>query len=303
MSGKRRRLSKKEYERLEREDAEREAKARSDSEDRQQKIRVLWGLKGARPQLKEQKLKKLMHSIRLTGGDALIDEVGELVELVALQDREIEYLTQFRDDLEGMRKHCPNELQNLINRVADKTWPALRDEMIKTGRIKPPKPKEMWEYKRVRPPGVGLIESEFGGAGEAEWRRSIPGVFSLHFQGFHYQPTCLDEIFAGRGVNMRRLQELFGVHRNRFPRNLPSIKNGRERSYNHRAVVKIMNALLSAKRKSRGRRLQTWPSDPKVRTRVLSGIKARIKSLSTPEQIKAEFLAVIHRHLPDSAEK
>ena len=77
MSGKRRWRSKKaekEYERLERELAEKKEKARSESEDRQEEIKVLWGLaeqqlgtaknpkerKLKEKQLKAQKLKQLL---------------------------------------------------------------------------------------------------------------------------------------------------------------------------------------------------------------------------------------------------
>jgi hypothetical protein len=60
MSGKRRRrrLSKKEYEQLERKEAQRELDARSESEDRQERIKVRWGLEKQERKLNEQKLKE-----------------------------------------------------------------------------------------------------------------------------------------------------------------------------------------------------------------------------------------------------
>src|SRR5262245_60147326 len=104
----------KEDERLERELAEEKAKDRADSEDRQENIKVLWGLKEQdlkgktynqrerkEREIKSQKLEKVVRSVRaLTDNDAFIGEVEELVELAHLQDREIEYLMQFRRDWE-----------------------------------------------------------------------------------------------------------------------------------------------------------------------------------------------------------
>jgi hypothetical protein len=171
--------------------------------------------------------------------------------------------------------------------------------------------------------GVGLIEYEFGGAGEAEWRKhSLSGQF-----GSPYEPTCLDKIFAGGSVKMHEsegermsfsyfgspehrirepgLQNLFGMHRNRFPKNLPPAKkDGRERWYNYCALVETMRALLlewSGEPKGSAR---LWlRGDPVLRTRVLSGIAARIDSLSMSADIARAFLAVVRHYLPDSAKK
>ncbi len=175
MSGKRRRrrLNKKEYERLERELAEEKEKARSESEDRQERIKVLWGLekqerKLNEQKLKEQKLKKLLKCIRdLAENDELADQLEELVELAGLQDREIDYLTQFRRELERIRAYYPEELKNLSSASAfAEMKPVIEALSAKE------KPKKAWErkrggYRRWFGAGVGLIEYEFGGAAEA----------------------------------------------------------------------------------------------------------------------------------------
>jgi hypothetical protein len=151
---------------------------------------------------------------------------------------------------------------------------------------------------------VGLIEHEF-----RRWRGQLsktdpPWVKYLPLPKL-MPPMCLDDIFAGDTVNMLRLEELFGMNRNRFGR-LPRVKRGRETLYDYRAVLAIMGRLLSEKpsgSKARGRPLGTWLPNSDDRTRVLRGIGARMNSLSLPEQIKAKFLTVIDRHLPDSAKK
>src|SRR5215475_2162653 len=127
--------AKKESERRERELAEKKAKDRSDSEHRQEEIKVLWSLDDEQPrttknlkarelkrkQLKAQKLKQLLRSVEdLTGHDDIVDQVRELVRLVALQDREIEYLMRFRRDWEEIEAHYPGQLENLYTaRVFD----------------------------------------------------------------------------------------------------------------------------------------------------------------------------------------
>jgi hypothetical protein len=374
------RWNKKDVERVKRLLAEGESKARSDSEDRQETIKRLWGLKekdfGAKTyeerklneqKLKEQKFKKLVISVReLAQDNDLIDVVrelrevarlkdrvlswpelcslvGELVELALLQDREIEYLTQFRRELDRFQAHCPEQLKDLRR--------ATTHAEVMQIKFPEPTPKRRYELKRRgyrwAGAGVGLIEYEFGGAREADLRKStilgqagdaVAKILGDAAANREWQrmiaPTCLDDIFRG-GVgevkmlpgfagwppsavdtrtNMRRVQELFGMHRNRFPRRLPSRTRDREIVYDWRAVVMIMDALLSEKpeerKGARGAPRQIWlsdPDDPGLRTRVLSRIEARIKSLSVPEQIKshikAKFLAVVHRHLLDSAHK
>jgi hypothetical protein len=331
MSGKRRRrrLSKKEYEQLERKEAQRELDARSESEDRQERIKLLWGLeeqerKLNEQKLKEQKLKKLLKCIRdLAENDELADQLVELVELAGLQDREIGYLTQFRRELERIRAYYPEKLENLSSAsVFAEMKPLIEALSAKE------KPKKAWERKRGRyrrwPGGVGLIEYEFGGAAEAERRKPLSPLY-----GLPYEPTCLDEIFAGGAVRMRSedvalnpqpsgplapflsktqhkagLEELFGMERHRFGKGLPPNEKGR--AYDYRAVVKIMHRLLSEpredKRPRRGKTLRLWPSNPSLRIRLLIGIHERMQSVSVSEDIWGAFTAVVSFHLTKGIE-
>ena len=340
MSGKRRRqrLSKKEYEQLERKEAQRESDARSESEDRQETIKARWGLKEQdlkaktykerklnEQKLKEQKLKKLLKCIKdLAENDELADQLGELVELVGLQDREIDYLTQFRRDWERIDAHYSDRLENLSSMSLFAELRPLTEKLLA-------EQKPNWEDKRRRyklPGGVGRIEYEFGGAEEAYRRKHslLPGQL-----GSDYEPTCLDNIFAGGTVRMRSeevalnpqpsgplapflsktqhkagLEELFGMERHRFGTGLRSIKKGRERSYDYRAVVKIMHRLLSEPREDkeprRGKTPRLWPGNPALRIRVLIGIHERMESASVSEDIWGAFTAVVCFHLTKGIE-
>ena len=149
------------------------------------------------------------------------------------------------------------------------------------------------------------IEYQFGGAAEAKLREFSP----LSLGNSPYEPTCLDDIFAGATVNMQRLEDLFfAIDRHRLSEALQGVQ---KRRYNYRAVAKIMDVLLSEKprkkRKRRGRSLRNpWlddPNDPNRRSRVLNGIKARINRHSVEEEIRNTFLAVIQCHLPNSGKK
>ena len=330
------------HERLKREIAEHKEKARSESEDRRKGIKALWDLdeqqlKAAKnpkerklkeQELKAKKFKELVRSVRdSTGNDDLVDRVSELIELAGLQDREIEYLTRFRRDWERIQAYDPDLLESLSFQSLFAQLRPFTDKLLPEE-----KPKKAWQRKRGDYKwcgGVGLIEYNFGGAGEADWRKQPLAGLS----GLPYEPTCLDEIFAGGRVHMDNserevvdlvqgrqrilkpgLQLLFGIHRNRFPYNYPATENGRETWYDYRAVVVLMDALLSEESKersgARGAPRRIWlkdRDDSGLQTRVLSGIEARINSLSVPEQIKphikADFLAVVHRHLADSAKK
>jgi hypothetical protein len=319
----------KERERQERELAEKKAKDRADSEDRHEEIKVLWGLddqqfgtaknpkdrKLTEERLKNQKLKDLLKSIRNSReNDNLVDRISELIELVVLQDREIAYLMKFRRDWELIEAHYPDQLENLHG-----TSVFAKLQLLPKQILAHQTPKN-WEYKRRRYnlfSGVGLIEYGFGGAGEAERRKhSLSDPF-----GLPYEPTCLDKIFGGGSVKMHKsngepgLQDLFGMHRNRFSRNLTRFKNDRNRRetlYDYRAVKEIMEALLSEeprerKTPARGSPRRSWPTDSTLRTPMLSRIEARLNGLSVPEQIKphikAELLAIVHHYLPDSAKK
>src|SRR5262249_55725246 len=97
------------------------------------------------------------------------------------------------------------------------------------------------------------------------------------------------------------------LHRNRFPKKLPSRRMGREIVYDWCSIVKIMDALLSEKptRREKGARggsvRKLWLEEPLVRARVLRGIGVRMCSISAPERVKSGFHKIIRRHLPNSA--
>jgi len=331
-----------EHERLKREIAEKRVKACRESEDRQEKIKVLLGLeeqqlravakspkerKLKEKELKSQNLKQLRKSVRdSTDDDDLINQVGELVELAILQDCEIEYLTRFREDWELIRSYYPEQLEELYrNSLMAAVQPFIEKQLAEE------KPGKAWERKRQGynwRGGVGLIEYEFGGRAEAESKKLVlrfPSALGPYAPA--YQPSCLDDILRGGvgGVkmmpsffgqppitvdtctNMRRLQDLFGMNRNRFPKKLRPRRMGTQIVYDYRAVVKIMKALLEKpsqrKRPVRGRPLTLWLGDRDLRTLVLSGIEARLKNLSAPKHIQAAFLPVVRHHLPNSAKK
>jgi hypothetical protein len=137
---------------------------------------------------------------------------------------------------------------------------------------------------------IGLIEYEFGGQAQAR-------AF------LRYDPTSLDGILMGYCVNMEYLETLFGIERHRFPKTLPSIRDGRKVLYSARAVVKIMNALLGEELLERkpeargGSERKLWPSEPDSRKRVLMGIANRARAYSRHKKILAAFMAVVCRHL------
>jgi hypothetical protein len=316
-------VNKRKRERIEQKIAERQTKARSDSEYRQGRIKVLWELdeKKLKPsktsvqkELKRQKLKKLLHSFRdLPSNDEL--SLDELVELVALQDQEIEYLEQFRRKLERINAYDPEQLAFLDSQsLFAELRPYLESLRSKE------KPKQAWEHKRRRyklPSGVGLIEYQFGGAAEAERRKQPLAVYSLPCE-----PTCLDDIFAAGEVRMRSeghkagLEELFGMDSKRFGRGLPSIKKGREVWYDYHAVVKIMHRLLSetqptSKAPKRGKALGLWLNDRSegmlgpngiVARRVLTEIAARSDRLAVSDDIRDAFTAVVFHHIAELME-
>jgi hypothetical protein len=234
---------------------------------------------------------------------------------VHLQRLEIQYLTQFRRHWEEIHAHYPEQLENLSSASL---FAELR--LFIEARLTEKKPN--WEDKRhgyKLSSGVGLIEYQFGGAGEAEWRRhSLSGRL-----GLPCEPTCLDKIFAGGRLKIREregemmcfwspghrirepgLQNLFGMHRNRFPKNLPRKEDGREIWYDYRAIVEIMRALLLEKpRKGKGS-VRLWlRGDLVLRTRVFGGIATRIDSLSMSGAIARAFLGVVDRYVPDLAKK
>src|SRR5713101_6190492 len=209
--------AKKELERRERQRAEHEAKARSESEKRQESIKVRWQeLKQAGP--------------NRVGDLAAENDLGAiLVDLVGLQKAEIEYMRRFHQLCEWAKSRAPEKLAAVefayfreLAECISRAYPA--PELT---------PKQRSELKRhgYNWRDIGRIEYEFGGKGEAESRKQPWAGLS----GLPYQATCLDDIlrggfgeikvlpgFAGGSItidtrtNMQRLQDLFGMHRNRF---------------------------------------------------------------------------------------
>jgi hypothetical protein len=314
-----------------------ERQARADSQDRQERIKVLLDLitrgklvpKGEESEDSTKDLKSEVQEYfaeqapELAPGEKpvlprpareekhksrLTNELAHsLIELVQLQKGEIEYFQRFKRKWEEIEAYDAAGLERLLATA----WRA---------RVGEPK------YERRRRgycrDGVGLIEYEFGGEGEAWWRRGL-----VFWSGVPYEPTCLDDILRG-GVgevrtlpgiagapvpsppvtldtrtNMQRLEELFGMDRKRFPKKLQlhRRKKSREIVYEWRGVVEIMLALLketllSEKRrkgKKPGPPKRTWLEKPEVRSRVLSGIEKRIKVVCTDPEIARAFLDLI----------
>jgi hypothetical protein len=275
MSPKRRRLSKKECQRLERKRAEEETKDRSDSHHRRQRINELW-----------QELQTDLDRAK----ELAKDDVGAtLFQLVALQRDEINYLRPGHMLYEWAKTHARKELDALRAK-------RLRPLLARATKFTPKQAYDARMRSRGRYDEVGLIEYEFGGLAEAR-------------AGFPYDPACLDDILCGRGVNMRYLEILFGLERHRFPTELPSVRAGRKILYSAFAVAKIMDALISEEPPERergargGSEKKLWLSDPDRRKRALLGIASRAYALSFNKQILAAFMAVCCRHLASGYSK
>jgi hypothetical protein len=87
---------------------------------------------------------------------------------------------------------------------------------------------------------------------------------------------CLDGVFEGKTVKMsgtKSLENLFGVDRHLFPKNLTKVRSGREIGYNLDIVLQCMVALLSDAQRQ-------WLPDPKFRDTILRRVihRARTKS-------------------------
>jgi hypothetical protein len=318
MRGKRKRLSKKEWKRLERERAEEEAKVRSDSLKRQERIKELWNLitsgkLSSRGDESENFARDLKSEIEedvfaewttVKKGES---EKGlrrrdredthqrrssnelylSLVELIDLQRNEIEYMRPDHALCEWAKTHAPNELAAL--REKHPFMLVLRAVVARATKLTPKQASEWRTRSGQRRQEVGLIEYEFGGLAEAR-------------AGFPYDPSCLDDILMGYGVTMEYLEILFEMERHRFPKKLQSVRLGRKKLYSALQVVKIMDALLKEKllerkRRSRGGSLKkVWLSNPDRRKRVLTGIAYRAMALSR-NKVLAAFMAVVCRHL------
>lgn len=331
MSGKRRRrLSKTECQRLERARAEEEAKTRSDSEKRQDRIKELWtlitsGKLTTKDDESEDAARNLKSEIEDIFGEWTTVKKGEsekgfrrrdrqdthqrrssnelvrsLVELIGLQKTEIEHMRPDHALCEWAKTHAPNELAALQDK-----HPFARALAAFLAQATKPTPKQASEWRTRggrRREEVGLIEYEFGG--QAVARTGFPFM----------DPTCLDDILMGRGVTMGYLEILFEMERHRFPKKLQSVRAGRKRRYSALKVVKIMDALLKEtghghsdpdsgklpkrKRQARGgSEKKLWLSNPDRQKRVLMGIANRAFALSINKSILGAFMAVVCRHL------
>ena len=327
MSGKRKhswrgKKAEKEYERLKQEVAKEEAKVRSESEDRREKIKVRWKeCKGLPKRRDYDELLDELEPLTNKYGFDLSDRLRSLHQLAELQDQEIEYLTKFRCDWERIQAYAPDLLKSL-------SFQSLLARLQRFGETltEEETPKQKQERRRrgyTRRGGVGRIEYEFGGMEEADRLNKPWPSWPFALGDLPYEPKCLDHIFARGEIHMDDsegempifrcpilklgLQSLFGIDKNRFPKDLPRRETGRETLYDWHAVVKIMKALLSEestmrKEGARGGSQRTlWPSDPNRRVRVLQGIKERMNNISVPKDVKSAFLMVICPYLPDSA--
>jgi len=281
-------VSKKDYWRLRRARADEQSKARSEAKDRKARIEELW---------------REINSGRLAPKDRTATDLAEdqlyrsLVELVERQRHQIEYLTSFQRDWERIHAYYPEQLENLsiessLRRVL--SLKEVQQQFIQRLEAEK-KPKQAYDVKRrfVSAPDSGEIKYQC-------LRRMNYPIVPWDIFVF----VCLDDIFGGRSVKMQKLQNLFGMSRNRFPKELPSVKKGRETWYDYRAVVIIMDALLSEqprrqKTRLRGRSLRhPWLSNPRDISRVFSAIRTRMRYVAAPEEIVSAFLALLHRHRP-----
>jgi hypothetical protein len=262
------------------------------------------------------------HKSRITK-ESLIELNVLQYELVALQKKEIEYLTKFRDELEGIREFDPEQLKWLSNESASARASAAMERIYSLVKKSPPKgsAKRVWDRIHRKRNWFESIEYQFGGAGEADWGKPQgPPLWLQNFIGGQalaplfsgpppYQPRCLDGILNGEveRLNTQKLQSLFyGIPRDRLleilkVKGLKGHREGRGFVYSWRAVLMIMKTLLNEEPKKRqwagGKARRIWLSDPELRTRVLTGIEARINTLSVPQDIRSAFLDVIHAHL------
>jgi hypothetical protein len=118
---------------------------------------------------------------------------------------------------EWAKTHAADELAALREK-----HPLFRVLRAVVARATQPTSKQASEWRRRQSIGrryeVGLIEYEFGGPAEA-------------WLGFPYDPTCLDAILMGYGVPMEYLEWLFEMEHHRFPKKLPSVRDGRKILY------------------------------------------------------------------------
>jgi hypothetical protein len=142
------------------------------------------------------------------------------------------------------------------------------------------------------------------------WHRNARNSIEYQFGGGKEEPTCLEDIFADRPVNMIRLEDLFqkerhqllALHYKAFKHKLPCVERG---WYGPPAVLEIFEALLKPQRRKRtGRKKRIWLENSSLRLQVLRAIETRIKSVpNVPTKIARAFLSLIHRYLQCVGEK
>jgi hypothetical protein len=197
--------------------------------------------------------------------------------------------------------HCiiefyPEELNNLFDQATSETILRLAttEKHPKWGTGKTP--REFWtpttRAKRRRK-SKALYELKRKGLRE--------GLIAQQFEGFLSRQSafaqvllgscrcdCLDDLLEGKTVKMSghgsSLENLFGLDRHRFPKNLTGVQTGREVGYNLTAVTQCMLALLGDKKRP-------WLPDCKIRNMVLRGIieRAREKSDELASALQEKF--------------
>jgi hypothetical protein len=205
-----------------------------------------------------------------------------------------------------------NSVKELIERRPEEIDAALKsirsENVTSLLKLMPSVPNA--ERKRVKP------------ANEQEKRKNIARAKNRYDRGRPYHPTrmgiierefgepmklldpsrssppwgpCLDNLFRGGVVKMSSdvycLEDLFGMDRHRLPENLPSMRRGRERLYNLKAVIECMDRLLGDDRPS-----YRWLREPTKRNVVLNGVINRAKQAGSPE-VAADVAQTLACHL------
>lgn len=193
--------------------------------------------------------------------------------------------------IQRLIQYRPKELANLVHQAANLARQAAREDferrflpMIAAQKkvrrkintqeerlLRSKQAKNRYEHLErsyIRKPGA--IEREFSA------RSGLASLYPLPITG-----PCLDEIFHGGTCKMSgavdSLQWLFGLSRKKLSMAKPPITKGREISYDYRAVLACMEALL----KQAGPNAY-WLPDPARRQIVLTGILFRARQEARP---------------------
>ena len=105
---------------------------------------------------------------------------------------------------------------------------------------------------------------------------------------------------------MTQLEALFGMDRHRFPRKLTCVREDKRTSYDLRAFLEIMDALLGEprrKKQKRGRPRRVWLTDSNLRNRGLNGMILQAHSVCPDKHLARAFEIKVKCHLPDSGKK